>query len=178
MQRRTLVLPFAAVVITALCVYATVRPYPPQRRIRGPQEMRPAPLFELYDKQNRTVRLKAYVGRHRILVVFFDGEGGADRDPLLRRLRGDFENLESDVKILAVSTALPQHNRQADPFPFPLLSDPGLQVHRQWGRYDEQTERPLTGVFHIDRAGLVAWSDGHPQPLSDPNDQINRLLDD
>jgi peroxiredoxin len=198
-RRRLLILPVAAAAIISLCAYKLTMDYKaPATVLLPPAEKRPVAgelLFELYDHHSpqRLVRLAAYLGRHAILVVFFDGTppgspparggtiGGADRDPVLARLRAVHRQIEAaGAIVLAVSTALPQENRkvieQTGEFPFPLLSDPGLEVHRAWGRVDAKTGRPLSGVFLIDRGGRVGWEGDHPQPLDDPLAVIDQLV--
>jgi peroxiredoxin len=176
MRPRILVLPIAAVFIVGLVVFKTTRP--PQARQNGVAvERRPAPAFPALDSQNKLFKLDAYLGRHEILLIFFDGEAGADHDPVLSRVRQCLNDLKRrDMKVVAVSAALPQHNRQATAragdFGFPLLSDPEFQIHRKWGRYDEDQERPLTGVFVIDRAGQVAWSG----KAARPEDNLDQIL--
>ena len=132
-------------------------------------ELRPAPSFVALDLDNKLFKLERYIGRHEILVIFFDGELGADRDPILQRVRSRFSEIKSrGMQVVAVSAALPQHNRQAversGKFPFPVLSDPEFLIHRMWGRYDEDEQRPLPAVFLIDRAGRVAWAGRSPRP--------------
>ena len=194
MRFRIVILPIAAAILVTLCAYRFSRP-PKPRSIPPPTFKRPAPLFELYDqkKPSKLVRLESYVGRHQILVVFFDGTAGVEQDPVLRRLRQNFENIKATGTIvLAVSTALPQENRpqkkregdlpqknrNVGVFPFPLLSDPGLDVQRNWGRLDEPLNKPLTGVFLIDRAGLVGWSQpaDAPEPTPHPERVIDHLI--
>jgi peroxiredoxin len=121
------------------------------------------------------------LGRHRVVLVFFDAAVGADRDPVLDRLRQNYDVLQADGTIvLGVSAALPQDNRKvfarSGEFPFPLLSDPTLEAHRQWGLLDEATGKPRPGVFIIDRKGEVAWSVDAPQPLRDPQTTIDEIL--
>ena len=144
----------------------------------------PALQFELFDEQNRPVRLQRYIGRHRILVAFYDGEQGADRDATLLMLRRHFSTLQKrDVMVVAVSGALPQQARRATQrggkFPFPLLSDGGpspLATHRGWGRWDAETKSTQDGLFLVDRAGRVAWSDGAPLSAKNPAGLIRRLV--
>ena len=140
--------------------------------------MRPAPGFEALDSENHLVRLGAWLGRHRIIVVFFDGDRGADNDVDLLRLRDRFAELQAhDVKVVGVTVAIPQVNRAAmeragGEFPFPLVSDVDpqspegtLRIHRHWGRLDPVTEKPLTGAFLIDRKGQVAYVGSIPKTL-------------
>lgn len=184
MRPRILILPVSAIIITALCAYKLTRTEYPEAPITDrPALKRPAPTFELLDehKPSRLVRLDGYLGRYRILLVFFNGDQGADRSPVLLRLRDEFDTLESaGIKVFAVSAALPQDNRKiiarSGPFPFPLLSDPAFQAYQAWGRLDETTGKPLEGVFFIDRAGLVEWSKTAPKPSDDPQQTIEQLL--
>jgi peroxiredoxin len=176
MRPRILILPVAAIIITAMVVYKQTRTYD-QRPIGSVVRLQSAPLFEEFDENNQPVRLKTYIGRHIILLAFFNGELGADRDPQLLKLRAAHSQLaKQNIVVLAVGTSLPQENRSAinrgEPFPFPLLSDVDYDTHRRWGRFDEATDRPFTGVFHIDRAGRVSSTKNVPQPVVD----LDRLL--
>ena len=183
MSRRILILPISAVVIVLVCFYGISRKKDASsQRAALPVAKRSAQtlLFELYDQNNQTVRLERYLGRHTILLVFFDQRLGADRDPVLILLREKLNRLKREnVIVLGVSTALPQDNRKRieerqkeDPdfdLPFLLLTDlpPACRVHRQWGRFDEAVGLPLPGLFHIDRAGNVDWAGRSPKPVSD-----------
>jgi peroxiredoxin len=176
MRTRLLILPVAVIIITALVVYKQTRTYR-KRPAVSVKTFVPAPLFEELDENNQPVRLKTYIGRHTILVAFFDGELGADRDPQLVKLRAAHARLEKhDVIVLAVGTSLPQENRKAisrgEPFPFPLLSDVDYDSHRRWGRFDEAGGKTLTGVFRVDRKGSVASTGNLPKPVAD----LDRLL--
>lgn len=190
MRKRILVLPIGAVVIAALCAYKLTRTYETPAPPTELTSKRRAPGFVLFDhhKPPQSVRLEGYLGRHEILLVFFDGETGFDRDPVLRRLLAQRDELRSSgLVVLAVSTALPQENRkiigqlvEADmwepdrPLPFRVLSDVDYRVHEDWGRWDTEQQRTRPAAFIIDRAGNVAWSDGGPKPLTD----VDRLLDE
>ncbi|MFM9965953.1 MAG: peroxiredoxin family protein [Planctomycetaceae bacterium] len=170
-KSRILVLPVAAIIIAGLVAWKIRQP-PQARTTALLAERRPAPKFMGLDSQNQLVKLERYLGRHEILLIFFDGEAGADHDPILLRVRQRFEELQRrGVKVIGVSAAIPQFNRQAaeraGPFPFPLLSDPEYYMHRIWGRYDENRLQPQTGAFWIDRAGQVAWSGQSPRPEPD-----------
>lgn len=154
----------------------------------------PAPDFELPDQgrdlgdrktlPSRRVRLKSYLGRHRVLLVFFDGEHGADVDPLLLALRDRHADVEKNrLIVLGIATALPQQNRQATAragdVPFPLLSDLDGTVCKTWGMLDLRDDgafRNRPGVFAIDRAGNVAWKNGLPVPERTPLDRLDSLI--
>ena len=190
MRKRILFLPIGAVVIAALCAYKLTRTYETPAPPTELTSKRRAPGFVLFDhhKPPQSVRLEGYLGRHEILLVFFDGETGFGRDPVLRRLAAQQDELRSSgLVVLAVSTALPQENRQLigglveagvlepdRPLPFRVLSDVDYRVHEDWGRWDAEQQRTHPAAFLIDRAGDVAWSDGAPQPVAD----IDWLLDE
>lgn len=165
---RVLVLPFAAAIIFGLVAFKLSQP-PQQRSTAAIEERRPAPKFLALDSQNELVKFERYLGRQEVLLIFFDGDAGADRDPVLLRACQKFPELKRrGVQVVGISAAIPQYNRQAmersGKFPFPLLSDPEFFIHRLWGRYDEDRLETQTGVFWIDRAGQVAWSGKSPRP--------------
>jgi peroxiredoxin len=185
MKNRILILPIAAVVICGLCAYKLTRDYSWQAGLIPPAgELRAAPLFELYDekKPSGRVRLAAYLGRHPIVLVFFDGSKGADQSSILERIRQERERIENaGIIVLGISTALPQENRKviqsSGEYGVPLLSDPGLETHRSWGRIDLATEQPIEGTFFINRAGRVAYEQSRPKPTADPQQLLDRLLE-
>lgn len=190
MRKRILVLPIGAAIIAALCAYKLTRTYETPAAPAELTSKRRAPGFVLFDhhKPPQSVRLEGYLGRHEILLVFFDSETGFDRDPVLRRLLAQRDELRSSgLVVLAVSTALPQENRkiigqlvEADMWepdsslPFRVLSDVDYRVHEDWGRRDAEQQRTRPAAFMIDRAGNLPWNDGAPQPLA----EIDRLLDE
>jgi alkyl hydroperoxide reductase subunit AhpC len=173
--------------ITAIRIFNN-RPQTYEEQVAAAAVMRPAPTFEALDSDLHLVRLSAWLGRHRIILVFFDGEVGADRDADLLRLRDRFAEIQSqDVKVVGVTTSIPQVNRAAmeragGTFPFPLVSDVDFQspegtlrIHRHWGRLDSVTETPLKGLFLSDRKGQVAYVGPIPKPYENI-DQIFDLL--
>ena len=189
MRRRILILPLAAALIAGLVVYRMQRPPSDTAGASraAPAERRLAPRFALYDQEGQLVKFERYLGRTRMIVVFFDGEEGADADPHLKKLRDHVSDVQdSGVQVIGVSTATRYANEQAatragEPFPFPLLTDIDPQqpipapVHQQFGLYDIESGTTQTGVFLIDRAGMVAWENGHPQPVAEP-DRLIALL--
>jgi peroxiredoxin len=123
----------------------------------------PAPLFQLYDQNSKMYRLARVIGRHQLLVVFFDARFGADRSSQLQQLRGEFERFKSaGIQVVAISPATPFANRgaikRAGEFPFPLLSDPDFQVHQAWGAFDAEARAATPAVFLVDRAGTIRRS--------------------
>ena len=191
MKDRRLIFVLALGVLIATVTIARIVTNQPQtyeEQVAAAVMMRPAPGFEALDSEGHLVRLSAWLGRHRIILVFFDGERGADQDADLLKLRDRFAELkETDVKIVGVTLSIPQINRAAmdragGPFPFPLVSDIDFQspegtmrIHRHWGRLDAIGEQPLKGVFLIDRKGQVAYVGPIPKPY-DNVDQVIEIL--
>jgi peroxiredoxin len=185
MDKRAFVLVPVAIVIGGLWAFKATRHYAPQSTVAPSSIAEPAPEFELYDQTapSRIVRLQGYLGRYRLIVVFFDGRTGAHASPVLNRLKADWSRLrKAEIYVMAISTALPQENRrdaaQHGEFPFPLLSDPDLHVHQTWGRFDASTKKELPGVFLIDRKGWVPWSrkNNFPQPTDDWQSAVEGLI--
>ena len=147
-----------------------------------------APAFRLYDQNSQLVNLTAYLNRHKIVLVFFDGQASPLNDVVLKSLHEQQDRLaETDYQIFGISTALPQQNRAAigDDFVFPLLSDPAAiqpgSVHRTWGclrppnsQNPEATTVPK--VFVIDRLGRVNWNNSWPTSVERTKDFSQRLL--
>lgn len=189
-DRRLIVVAAAGILIALVAIVrvATNKPQDYASQVAAAVVMRPAPNFEALDADNHLVRLGSWLGRHRIIVVFFDGDHGADNDPDLLRLRDRFAELQAlDVKVVGVTAAIPQVNRAAmeragGPFPFPLVSDVDpqspegtLRIHRHWGRLDTVNNKPLSGTFLIDRKGQVAYIGPIPKPFENA-DQILDVL--
>lgn len=74
----------AAALIAGLVAFKLSQP--PQRRSTSMlDERRPAPKFLALDSDNKLLKFERYLGRQEVLLIFFDGEAGADRDPVLLR---------------------------------------------------------------------------------------------
>jgi len=178
-DRRIWILIVAALILAAVSVWriSTNHRQNYADQVAAAVVMRAAPGFEALDSDNHLVRLGSFLGRHVILVVFFDGDAGADNAPELIRIRDRFEELQAhNVKVVAVSSAIPQKNRAAmdrvGKFPFPLVSDidplspdGNLRIHQQWGRIDPNSNKPRTGIFLIDRKGQVTFTVNGPRPM-------------
>lgn len=187
-RRRILILPLTAVIIFGLCAWRMANPH--QRVVVDelPEIRKPAPSFQLYDQESTVVNFDAYLHRHKIVLVFYDGQVGPDDSPVLEQLREFYPAIQREgFVVFGVSTALPQENRNNSTrdWPFKLLSDAAAtaknSVHRVWGTFVEppsldKPARTKPAVFLIDRAGLVAWDGEFPR--SEPNPEIvaNRLL--
>jgi peroxiredoxin len=191
-QRRIVILPLAAVVIAGLVVYRLnrgERPSPPVPKSASVRETHTAPplAIPLADQHKHLVKLERYYGRAPIVIVFFDKDAGADKDPYLTQLRDCFDQLDADgVEVVGISRASSFENQQAEeragkPFPFPILSDIHPEGHSpapisiQFGLFDVPTQSTRTAVFLIDRAGQISWDGAAPRPVSDPAAAIDAL---
>ena len=195
MRNRVLILPIAAAFIVSMCAYRLRREERPTVSVPTATKRQP-PTFELFNSASppTPVRLATYLGRHRMMLVFFDGLKSADRDPVLLWLSRNAERIEdADIKVFCISGALPFQNRAAIKklqqrglaVPFVLLTDPpptegapemGYLVHKEWGRYDKRTGRSLPGIFLLDRAGRVEWKQDGPVPVKLDDPKLERFL--
>ncbi len=126
-DRRFLVVIMFGLGLAGLCVWRiqTNRPQSLAEQMQHARVERPAENFEGVDINNTMFRLERYLGRHRVLVVFFSAEETAAHDVTLLAVRDAFPRLaKNDIKVVGVSTALPQDNRRAietaGEFPFPV----------------------------------------------------------
>ncbi len=188
---RILVLPLAAMLIGTL-VWLGYRAQHMQDRAAQAQRPRArrqlAPRFELYDQSSppQIVKFERYLGRTQLVVVFFDAELGADRDPWLTQLRDRHDKVqEASVQVIGISTATPYANREAaqrsKEFPFPLLSDIGPDIpapaHTLWGRFDPSDGSFQTGVFLVDRSGMVEMAGRSYKPVADSQAVVQALCE-
>lgn len=185
---RVLVLPLAALVIAGLCWWRIEVDQQRRTAAIGKNAARPvrlAPRFELYDQKSQLVKFERYLGRTRIVLIFFDGEQGADNDPWLPQLRDHFDQLKAArIQVVGVGFASPYANRQAAertvPFPFPICSDIGhdrpAPAHTAWGLFDPEQQVFRTGMFLIDRSGMVETERGRPRPTDDPAKAVVELI--
>ena len=187
---RVLILPFAAAVITGLVVW--------RMQIDGRQTVSgtSAPTmvmaqnygFMLTDQHRHLTKLQGYLGRTKLILVFFDGNLPAHADPVVARLRDDYDKLKAaGVQPIAISVASPFTVQKSEElsgrkFPFPVLMDVdpnGLlptPAHVAWGLRDRRTETLKTGTFLIDRMGRVSARGFVPQPVKDPQHVIDTIL--
>ena len=113
MRRIFLVIPIAAAVIAGLVLLKLTRQYEPQAELQSAAVVRPAPLLKLYDQNSELVRLKErYIGRTKLLIVFYDGTRGPEASPVLTTLRERYADVHAaGAAVLAISAARPSENR-------------------------------------------------------------------
>lgn len=187
---RILVLPLAAIVITALVVWRTRLDEQSPATAGAPPAMVMAQSFpfSLTDQHRHVTRLQGYLGRTKLILVFFDGTKPAHLDPVVARLRDEYDRLKAEgVQPLAVSTASPfaiqkSEELAAKTFPFPILMDvdpDGLiptPAHMAWSLAQPGSEALHQGTFLIDRMGRVSAHGTTPRPVNDPQHVIDTIL--
>lgn len=187
MKPRFLVLLCLLAAVAGATGYRLTNPHRRQEFDATLLNARPAPVFQLLDQNNRPVQLRGYLGRHRVLVAFFDGRKGPLADPVMLKLKEFQPALKAQgVLILAISTPLaPDIKPQTLSFSFPVLRDTIAgtpeSCSRAWGVCAKAPEPGEAAVispalFLVDRSGLVAWRGEHPEPLTDPEAAITGIL--
>lgn len=163
---RILVLPLAALVIIGLVYFKSSQP---QIELSDSardalQRRRPATVFKLHDQRSQPFRLERYLGRHKLLIVFFDPSLGAAKNEQLQILKRGYEQLSAQGrKVIAISSATPYANRESfklgGDFPFHVLSDADYSVETEWGCMTTgDPPQVIPSAFVIDRAGVISWS--------------------
>ncbi len=161
--------------------------HPPNAKV-APRRL--APRFELIDHNRHLVKFERFLGRQRVVVIFFDAEQGADKDPRVRPLVDHFDKIkQAGIEIIAISTAPFYANEQAEKnmpqmeCPFPLLTDIvnrnpiAWPTHRLWGAYNEEQDTPIPGLYLVARDGTIEIGpDGKPIPIADEAAVIAKLI--
>jgi peroxiredoxin len=189
MRRIFLVIPISGAIIAGLVWYRLHRAPVVVSPVAVAKAVRPAPPFLLYDDQSQIVRLARYIGRHKLLIVFFDATNGPDGSELLNALREGEQFLpihETGAIVLAIGAVRPSELRpppdergertfRERPFPFPLLADFDGTVHRLYGAFDEASGKPREAVFVVDRIGIIRHTHLGPDDLGTPGDWAREL---
>ena len=163
---RILILPLSAAIIAGLVWYKARQPpvEPSATASAALRQRRPAQPFKLHDQRSQPFRLERYLGRHKLLIVFFDPTRGAARNPQLQVLKAGHAQLTAHgEKVIAISSATPWANResfkQGGEYPFHVLSDADYSVETQWGVMSNgDPPQVIPSAFVVDRAGVIHWS--------------------
>lgn len=184
-RKLVFVLPVAALVLVGLTVWKLTRPpQVPSSDTSGATLVRFAPPLELRDRNQSLVRLLTYLGREKVLVVFFRATDRFTDSPVLIELSRNFNAVHSrGPKIIAIGTqqsgiyrqwirssaaapqdgpssaaskAIAEHIEQGEIL---LLSDfVEPHVYKQWGAVNPRTGELAEAVFVVDRAGWIRKS--------------------
>ncbi len=142
----------------------------------GPFRWQPsaAPSWELTDQAGQPHRLADYSGKP-VLVIFYLGHGCTQCIEQLNIFAPEAHAFaEAGISMVAVSSddanALPKTfalMKEKDATPFPIVSNPTLDVFKAYHAFDEFENTPLHGAFLIDGHGLVRWQDISFEPFRD-----------
>jgi peroxiredoxin Q/BCP len=137
--------------------------------VDGPEIGQPAPEFTLPSPEG-DVALSQLVKSGKVVIAFYQ----EDNTPMCRNELANFKNDhdlfgELNAQVIAISAdSVESHerfDRDMDGFPFPLLSDPDLEVARRYGVVDDTGKRTRRAVFVIDEEGKVR----HKIPFYNPS---------
>jgi len=131
-----------------------------------------APSFKLPSKPREVVDLDSYLGKDRVVLLFFPLAFSSVCTAEMCQMRDDWQKYASvGAKVFGISVDSPfvtERFRQAENIPFPILSDFNKDVSRLYGVLHEDL-MGLKGVskraaFVIDADGRVtyAWSTEDP----------------
>jgi len=125
-----------------------------------------APEWSCGDAAGKQVSLADYRGRPLLLVLFL-GQGCVHCMEQLTALAPLTERFEKDgISVAAISSeVLTVTPDGADPYPFPLLADPGKTTFHAYRAYDDFEKQPLHGVYFLDGAGRIRWQDISHEPF-------------
>ncbi len=147
----------------------------PELDALGPMFWSPprAPDWSLPNAEGEPIGLDAYRGRP-VIVIFYLGFGCIHCIQQLITFAPETEAFrEMGVDLIAISTDPVEKVRNAEEsyrdgvFPFPLVSDAGLDVFRAYRAHDDFEGQPLHGTFLIDGDGRILWHDISYEPFED-----------
>jgi peroxiredoxin len=160
----------------------------------GPFRWHPsaAPKWTLNDQNGKPHSLADYRGKP-VVVIFYLGFGCLHCVEQLKAFAPVSEEFKkAGLSLVAISTedreqlttaltayAEEQEDGKKKNFPFPIVTDPKLNVFKSYRAHDDFESLPLHGTFLIDGNGLVRWHDISYEPFMDPKFVINeakRLL--
>lgn len=155
------VIPISAVLIVLLIVLrSTYGPLWRPGKTIGFQP-RPAPAIVLQDQHGKRHRTERYLGRRKMVVLFFDGNARPDEVRQLAMLRDAYPQIRAaNAEIVAVSAAPPESmaERGGGSIPFPILADVDYAAHRQWGVSVAESGPLMPVLFLVDTNGVIRGS--------------------
>lgn len=141
----------------------------------GPFRWRPsaAPDWALKDAADKQYSLQDYRGKP-VVVLFYLGSGCLHCAQQLQAFAPKTQEFAAaGISLIAISTddqnglKKSVENYTAGTFPFPLVSNTGLEVFKQYRAFDDFENVPLHAVYFIDGDGLMRWHDIGAEPFMD-----------
>jgi peroxiredoxin len=116
------------------------------------------PNFYLSDLRGNTISLSSYRRRSNLIVLFSGEPVPLAFTDLLDELAEGYDGLDEHkaeaLAVLTVPHAEANSQRDWTKDPFPVLIDPGGDVHREAGALDEMG-RPAFTIAILDRYGVI-----------------------
>lgn len=133
----------------------------------------PAPEWTLTDSVGQEYALTQYRGRPLVVIFYLGAQclHCAEQLQKFAPLTNDFQ--DAGISLLAISSddqsgvQRSLDNYKSGVFPFPLVSNPSLDVFKAYRAFDDFEQKPLHGTFFIDGSGFVRWHDVSYQPFQD-----------
>ncbi|MCD1293602.1 peroxiredoxin [Methanocella sp. CWC-04] len=126
-----------------------------------PQVGEKAPGFILRDCLGEDIGLSEYKGKRNVILAFYRGQSDKYSMEWLSQLRDDYIAFRGmDTEVLAVGPDNIENTLNIGgryDIPFKLLCDPGLEVVRQYGVYDDIMDNAMTSAFLIDMEGIIRY---------------------
>jgi peroxiredoxin len=148
----------------------------PSLETLGPFRWRPyeAPDWSLPDPDGKVHGLADYIGRP-VLVIFYLGHGCIHCIEQLNIFAPQAAAFQkAGIAMIAISADTVEGLSQtldsggaAGGYPFPLVSNPGLDVFKAYRAHDDFENMALHGTFLIDGRGLVRWQDINYEPFTE-----------
>jgi peroxiredoxin len=147
-----------------------------------------APSWTLPDASGHEVSSEQYAGKP-VVLIFYLGAGCLhcveqlqSFAPLAKDFRAagiELVGISTDSREVLANSLETFRQGDGSPFPFPLLSNPLLDVFKNFRAHDDFENLPLHGTFLIDGQGIVRWHEISFQPFKQPKyllDEAQRLL--
>ena len=130
-----------------------------------------SPDFTLEDQDGNTVHLFDYRGHHKVVLVFYPGDDTPTCTKQLCELRDTWSELQKEkVKVFGVNQAGRASKKKFEQnhnFPFPLLSDPGALVSREFQSAMPGITLTLRTVYVVGEDGKILFSRPGKPAVSD-----------
>jgi peroxiredoxin Q/BCP len=120
-----------------------------------------APDFSLPSTSGKTVSLKSYLGKSKVVLVFYRGYWWPYCRKQLAGLAADYQKFaDLGAEIIAISvdnTAKSREMAEKLKLTFPVLSDTDHKVIDAYDLYNAEGKIAKPALFVIDKRGVVRW---------------------
>lgn len=139
----------------------TTTPKKAEKEVEEPKVGDKAPLFVLKNQDQLNVRLKNFLGKKNVILVFYPLDFTPVWTGEMSEYREDYSRLQDlDTEVFGISVdsyaSDKEFKKQLD-LPFDLLSDWDRQVAREYGAFDERQKVATRKSFLIDKKGVIRF---------------------